>query len=107
MITHTPATSEITVYTYREGVLAAVAHDLRLRFAAFTIQEQGDDHAVTATIDATSLRVVCARQHGQDAPNALTDGNKHDIEKNIQSSVLRGASRPASYPRLPRPMPPS
>lgn len=94
MGTFTPPDSEIFVYTYREGVLAAVAHDLRLRFAKFSIHEQEADHGLVATIDAASLKVVCARQNGQDAPQVLTDSNKHDIEKNIQTSVLRGAKHP-------------
>ena len=94
MGTFTPPSSEIFVYTYREGVLAAVAHDLRLRFSTFSIQEDDHEHVIVATIEATSLKVVCARQNGQDAPQVLTDSNKHDIEKNIQTSVLRGAKHP-------------
>ena len=55
------STAECLVYTFREGLLAAVGHDLCLRVARFTV-ELGDGDAIVAELDAASL--ACHR-HGR------------------------------------------
>ena len=51
------STAECLVYTFREGLLAAVGHDLCLRVTRFSI-EVGDDDAIIGKFDAGSLRVT-------------------------------------------------
>ena len=58
------ATAECLVFTYKAGLLAGVAHDLKLRAERFEIAI--DDEGIRAQFDAASLRVVCAQAGGKD-----------------------------------------
>ncbi len=54
------STAECLIYTFREGLLAAVGHDLCLRVTRFTVVVGEDDAApsITGDFDAASLRVT-------------------------------------------------
>ena len=60
MLRYDQNTAECFVYTYKEGVLAAVAHDLKLRVGAFWFTVDPQDSAVSASFDPNSIEVVCA-----------------------------------------------
>ena len=81
---HDASTAECLVYTYREGLLAAVGHDLCLRVERFAVEVTGDAHAPTilGRFDAASLRAI-----GDVSP---ADARK--IEGNAADDVL-GARR--------------
>lgn len=49
--------AECLVYVFREGLLAAVGHDVCLRATRLTVEVE-EDRAITAEIDATSLRLL-------------------------------------------------
>lgn len=74
------------VYTFKEGLLSAVAHDLKLRVDRWTIEH--DDERVVATFDAASLRVECAMSRGVEAGDALSAKDKAETEENIRKDVL-------------------
>jgi polyisoprenoid-binding protein YceI len=76
------------VLTYKEGVLSAVAHDLRIDVTRFSIDVADDFTTLTARFDAASLRVRCAIVDGRDAPSALSRGDRSKIEDNIMKEVL-------------------
>ena len=76
---------ECHVFTFKEGVLSAVAHDLKIRVARGSITV-GD--AVEATFDPKSLSVVCARKDGGDSPGTLSAGDMKKIGANIDKDVL-------------------
>jgi YceI-like domain len=80
--------AELLVYSFKEGVLSAMAHDLKLRVESFRIdvKEQG---AVDASFDPRSLRVVCARKDGVDTPHALPHVLFGEVESNIEKKVLK------------------
>ncbi len=80
--------AECLVFTFKEGVLAAVAHDLKIRVNRFRIDLDDDLGALEATFDPASLEVVTARKDGRDAPGALGANDKRKIEKNIGADVL-------------------
>lgn len=84
--------AEVFVYTFKEGALSALAHDLKIAVTGVTLEK--NDDAVKATFDASSLRVVCARKDGQDAPEALPSMLHKEIEKNIVGDVLAAARYP-------------
>lgn len=84
--------AEVLVYSFKEGALSALAHDLKIRVTTHTIDRTGD--AVRATFDATSLRVVCPRKDGRDNPGALPSLLYREIEKNIVKEVLEAAKFP-------------
>jgi hypothetical protein len=84
--------ADVFVYTFKDGLLSAAAHDLKLRVARFRINVDddgsGDGTKVEGSFDAGSLEVVCARKEGADAPGALPTSFFAEIERNIQRDVL-------------------
>jgi polyisoprenoid-binding protein YceI len=87
-----PSTAECLVFTWKAGVLAAVAHDLKLRVERFEIAI--DDRGIRARFDATSLRVVCAQVGGKDDPRSLSQRDRAEIEATIARDVLDAAKHP-------------
>jgi polyisoprenoid-binding protein YceI len=80
--------AETLVFTYKEGVLSPLAHDLVLRVASFEVEfELGSGH-VSARFDADSLVVVDAAKNGEPVHGTLKDKDKRQIEENIRKDVL-------------------
>ena len=79
-------TGSIEVFTFREGALSALGHDLRLRVWRFDIDLLAD--SVSARVEASSLRVVGAMRGGNPADGTLSDRDKADIERNCARDVL-------------------
>ena len=88
------AAAECLVFTYKEGLLSAVAHDLKIRVTKFAIDVDETTRAITAHFDPSSLRVVCAMVVGKEAPSTLTTTNKREIEGNIVRDVLDARAYP-------------
>jgi hypothetical protein len=86
--------AECLVFTYKEGLLSVVAHDLQIRVARFEVDVDDATFAVTARFDAGSLTVVAAVRDGVPAPGALSDGDKRKIEQSIVDDVLGAKKRP-------------
>ena len=84
--------AECLVFTYKAGLLSAVAHDLKLRVERFEIVL--DDQGVHARFDASALRVVCARAGGKDDPRALSEKDRREIEATIVRDVLDARKHP-------------
>src|SRR5919108_3519509 len=80
-----PPTATCEVFTFREGVLAAVGHDLKLRAERFEIDAQRT--RVSARFDATSLRVVAAMRGDKEDPGALSDRDRQEIERTAAREV--------------------
>ncbi len=81
-----PSTASCDVFTFREGALARVGHDLKLRATRFQIE--ADRAFVRARFDAQSLRVVAAMRAGLEDPFALSDTDRRDIERTCARQVL-------------------
>ena len=84
--------AEVFVYTFKEGLLSAVAHDLKIRVAGVDVD--ADDTSVKATFDAASLKVVTTRKDGVDNAGLLPTVMYGEIEKNIRHDVLRSDKFP-------------
>lgn len=80
--------AECLVFTFKEGLLSAVAHDLKIRVENFEIAVDQAARTVEGRFDATSLRVVCAMRGGKEDGSALSPGQKSEIEGNIARDVL-------------------
>jgi YceI-like domain len=80
--------ADCLVLTYKEGLLSAVAHDLKIRVSRFQIEVDEVARRIEGQFDATSLRVVCAMHAGVDAEGALSMEQKREIEGNIVRHVL-------------------
>ncbi len=81
--------AEILVYSYKAGLLARLAHDLKIQVTAFDIVVDEDGSALQAQVDAASLRVVCAMKDGQPRLRTLSVKDIREIEANLCSDVLR------------------
>ena len=80
---HDASTVEVLVYTYREGLLSAVGHDLCLRVSRLTV-DVGADDSIVAEFDAASLRA-----HG------VSPDDARKIEKNAADDVLAARRFPS------------
>lgn len=76
------------VFTFKEGLLSKIAHDLRIEVTRFQIDADPNVPSVRAELDPRSLRVVSAMSEGQDNPGALSDADKKKIEGQILEEVL-------------------
>lgn len=79
-----PQNTSCRVFTYKEGLLSAIAHDLELSVTDFTIEldEGSDGVTLDARFSPSSLRVVRA------VTGSISERDKATIEKNIQEEVL-------------------
>jgi hypothetical protein len=89
-MTNITDSTSVHVFTYKQGILAAVAHDLKLEATGYEVT-RGDDGAVHARFDPAGLKVVCAMKKGKENPGGLRDKDKDDIVKNINADVLQTA----------------
>lgn len=85
-------TAKCFVYAYKEGLLSAVGHDVKLRVDAFEVTTDGED--VRASFDAGSLRVVAAMRDGAEDPRALSDRDKATIEGYVKDDILHARRYP-------------
>lgn len=80
-------TGTIQVFTYKDGLLARLAHDLRLTLQRFEIQRDGA--SVQARFWPRSLHVDGAiDRHGALDVGTLSDGDRRKIGENIANDVL-------------------
>lgn len=86
--------AECLIFTFKEGILSAVAHDLKLRVDEFEVALDQPSKAVAAIFNPESVRVVNAMRDGHEDPGALTQENKKQIELNIRLDVLKAREFP-------------
>lgn len=86
--------ADCRVFTFKEGLLSAVAHDLELRVNDFMVELADDRSSVTADFDMRSIRVVDAIVDGRHSPGTLSAKDKAKIESNITSEVIDAKRHP-------------
>lgn len=86
--------AECFVFTFKEGLLSPVAHDLRLRIAHFSIEVDEGKSSVLATFDANSLSVDVPMKDGTENPTALSAADSQKIAGQIRDDVLHSARYP-------------
>jgi polyisoprenoid-binding protein YceI len=86
--------ADIEVYTFREGLLSSVGHDLKLRATGVRFEVDESAPAVRVWVDPSSLRVVCAMREGREAPGLLSEADKADIERHVRRDVLEAERHP-------------
>ncbi len=82
----------IRVFTYKDGLLARLAHDLQLTLERFEIEREGED--VRARCWPESLRVDGAVKRGRLQERGLSEGDKQKIRANMQNEILYTARHP-------------
>src|SRR5262245_46698533 len=97
MASYDSSNAQCLVYSYKEGLLSRIAHDLKHRVTNFSLLLDERSRTVQVEIDATSLRVDCVMKNGKEAPEGeLSDDHKEEIEMQILSEVLHSDQ----YPRI-------
>ncbi|MBC7172657.1 MAG: YceI family protein [Polyangiaceae bacterium] len=86
--------AECLVFSFKDGFLAKLAHDLKIKVSRFEINVADDRSSVEASFDATSLEVVCRRIDGRDDPGGLNKLELMTIHGNIKDDVLAAKKFP-------------
>jgi polyisoprenoid-binding protein YceI len=81
--------SECLLFSFKDGLLARLAHDLKLQVERFSIEVDESTHQIKATFDPSSIQVVCAQIDGRDDVSTLSKGDKKKIYDNVTKDVLR------------------
>lgn len=80
------------VFTWKEGLLSAIAHDLEIDVPRFTVDVDETD-GVVARFDASSLVVLHALSDGRPT-SALSARDRSKIEATMRDEVLHSARHP-------------
>ena len=75
----------ICVYTYKEGLLSKLAHDLRFTLSRFSISARGAE--VSARFELGSLRVDGVMRAGKLERNELSQGDREKIQETLKDVV--------------------
>lgn len=86
--------AECLVFTFKEGLLSPVAHDLRLRVTRFNVTVDDARAQVSATFDASSLAVDTPMKDGVENPSALSAADKQKVAGQIRDEVLESDKYP-------------
>jgi polyisoprenoid-binding protein YceI len=83
----------VHVFTFKDGLLSAVAHDLRLTARGFTVQLDGDQ--VHATFPLQQLKIDGAMRAGTIDDRALKPKHKREIRDTmLGSKILKARKHP-------------
>jgi polyisoprenoid-binding protein YceI len=91
MATYDQNNAECFVFTFKEGLLSPIAHDLRIRITRFSIQVDDLKSSVVASFDTSSLVVDTPMKDGVENPSALSAADKEKIAGQIREDVLHSA----------------
>lgn len=84
----------VQVFTFKEGLLSSVAHDLRLTLERFEIEVDPDAGTVEARFWPSSLRVDGAMKGGTLDPGGVSERDKREIHDNITDKILHTDKQP-------------
>ena len=85
-------TGQIRIFTFKEGLLSSVAHDLELELSDFSVQFNGGD--VRAVFNLLSVSVLGAVVNRRLSTNTLSKSDREKIERTINREVLSTARHP-------------
>jgi polyisoprenoid-binding protein YceI len=86
--------SECLIFSFKDGLLARLAHDLKLQVERFSIEVDETTRQIKATFDPSSIQVVCAQIDGRDDSSTLSKGDKKKIYDNVTKDVLHTRKHP-------------
>jgi hypothetical protein len=88
MLTLNSQSASCHIYTYKEGLLSSLGHDLKLSINQFEIHITQKDPRVTASFSMNSIKVDCAIKDKVERDNLLNTKDCTEIQKNINNKVL-------------------
>jgi len=80
--------AECYIITSTEGMLASLAHDLRIRIDRFEITVDPEKMLVEAKFDPASLHVECVIRDGEERFDILSDEDRGVIDGHISKDIL-------------------
>ena len=83
MARYDASNAKVFVFTFKDGLLSAMAHDLKIEVTRFAIDTEG-----ASEFDASSLRVVTPMKDGAESSGLLPTALYGEIEKNARADVL-------------------
>jgi YceI-like domain len=86
MIRADETNAELLVFTFKEGLLSKLAHDLKLKLGKFSLELDGE--ALAGVFDLSTLKVVSPRRDGVDDAGLMPTRFYAEIEKNAREDVL-------------------
>ncbi|MCA9513732.1 MAG: YceI family protein [Myxococcales bacterium] len=92
---HDERSGECQVFTFKEGLLSAVAHDLKIAVERWSLTADAEAGTVSARFDLRSLNPVTAMKDGSEARGALGTRDLAKIKDTIQDTVLEVRKRGA------------
>jgi YceI-like domain len=81
-----------SVFAFKEGLLSAVGHDVKLEVKRFELSIA--DGSVRATFHANSLEAVCAMREGREDRAALSSSDRKTIEGYVRDDILHARRHP-------------
>ncbi len=90
----TSTAGTVRVFTFKDGLLSKVAHDLQLTLTRFEVTRDGD--ALTGRFWPATLTVDGSVKGGRVDPGGLRDKDKRDILNNINTKVLHTDRHPVA-----------
>lgn len=94
MPTYDENTAQCLVYSYKDGLLSKIAHDLKHRATKFVLRVDEQTLMIEAVIDARSLRVESVMKEGVEAESGLSTDDKKKIESQVVQDVLHADEHP-------------
>ncbi len=85
---------EITLFTFKEGLLARAAHDLQLHVDRVEARLFSKNR-LAIKVDPLSIQVDGAVVHGEVHAGLLSAANRREIQHTLQETVLKVATYPA------------
>src|SRR5215208_5957794 len=82
----------LEVFTFKEGLLSSIAHDLKLEIERFEIRSDGA--RVAARVHTDSLRVVGVIKGSIIDHSLLAERDRQEIVKNIRTKILDSDRHP-------------
>ncbi|MEY4510635.1 MAG: hypothetical protein RLZZ450_2757 [Pseudomonadota bacterium] len=79
----------IYIYTFKEGLLSKLAHDLRLSVQRFEISARGTE--ISARFTPASLHIDGVMKDGKLVRTEPSDNDRRKIKDNVLSDVLRAS----------------
>ena len=94
MPTYDASAAECLIFTFKDGLLARLAHDLKLSAQSLSVTVDLVASSVSATIDTRSVHVLGFRKDGLDDPGGLGPFERGQIEGNLHQDVLASERYP-------------
>lgn len=89
------ASARCFVYSYKEGVLARLAHDLKLEVRSVTVTVDDGGMPTSVRLDPSSIEIVCQMENGAEKPGGFSDADRRKILENLRGDVLAVKKHPA------------